>query len=237
MAAEIIIAHGIWRLSSTLASLVPVQISVIGATGTGKTTLDRQLTTRGEVRMFSDAERTHHRKNWLGNYKPPEATKKRVKSEGLARTVVSRDLGGHDEYRTLWLADMINRDSKNVFVVIDHRHILDRNNVDNQAALSFFVEALKKKRRPRGLTFRGWLRWKSWYPRRVIVIANKADEWMSDEDHETWKKGFIARHGIFDVFRQDLFRLQEMDIPVYMDAMSARYSWNVQDALYKGLTI
>ena len=60
MAAEIIIAHGIWRLSSTLASLVPVQISVIGATGTGKTTLDRQLTTRGEVRMFSDAERTHH---------------------------------------------------------------------------------------------------------------------------------------------------------------------------------
>ena len=130
MAAEIIIAHGIWRLSQTLASLIPVNISVIGPTGSGKTTLDRQLTTRGEVRMFSEDERTHHTKTWLGNYRMPEATKKRVKSEGLARTVVSRDLGGHEEYRTLWLADMINRDSKNVFVIIDHRHILDSNNVD-----------------------------------------------------------------------------------------------------------
>ena len=237
MAAEIIIAHGIWRLSQTLASLIPVNISVIGPTGSGKTTLDRQLTTRGEVRMFSEDERTHHNKTWLGNYRMPEATKKRVKSEGLARTVVSRDLGGHEEYRTLWLADMINRDSKNVFVIIDHRHILDSNNVDNQTALGFLVEALQKKQKPRGLTFRGWWRWKTWYPRRVILIANKADEWMTDEDHETWKKGFIARHNIFDVFRKDLFRLQEMDIPVYMDAMSARYSWNVQDSLYKGLMI
>ena len=65
----------------------------------------------------------------------------------------------------------------------------------------------------------------------------KNDEWMTDDDHETWKKGFIARHNIFDVFRKDLFRLQEMDIPVYMDAMSARYSWNVQESLYKGLMI
>ena len=237
MAAEIIIAHGIWRLSQTLASLIPVNISVIGPTGSGKTTLDRQLTTRGEVRMFSEDERTHHTKTWLGNYRMPEATKKRVKSEGLARTVVSRDLGGHEEYRTLWLADMINRDSKNIFVIIDHRHILDTNNVDNQTALGFFVEALQKRQKPRGLSFRGWLRWKSWYPRRVILIANKADEWMTDDDHETWKKGFIARHNIFDVFRKDLFRLQEMDIPVYMDAMSARYSWNVQESLYKGLMI
>jgi hypothetical protein len=237
MAAEIIVAHGIWRLSQTLASLVPVNISVIGPTGSGKTTLDRQLTTRGEVRMFSDDERTHHNKTWLGNYRMPEATKKRIKSEGLARTVVSRDLGGHEEYRTLWLADMINRDSKNVFIIIDNRHILDTNNVDNQTALGFFVEALQKRHKPRGLTFRGWLRWKSWYPRRVILIANKADEWMTDDDHDTWKKGFIARHNIFDVFRKDLFRLQEMDIPVYMDAMSARYSWNVQESLYKGLMI
>ena len=76
MAAEIIVAHGIWRLSQTLASLIPVNISVIGPTGSGKTTLDRQLTTRGEVRMFSEDERTHHKKTWLGNYRMPEATKK-----------------------------------------------------------------------------------------------------------------------------------------------------------------
>ena len=60
---------------------------------------------------------------------------------------------------------------------------------------------------------------------------------MSDEDHNTWEKGFIARHRIFDAFRNDLYKLQSLNIPVYMDAVSARYGWNVQDALYKGLTI
>tara|TARA_B100001094_G_scaffold119980_1_gene115670 strand:- start:213 stop:560 length:348 start_codon:yes stop_codon:yes gene_type:complete len=115
---------------------------------------------------------------------------------------------------------------------------MDTNNVDNQTALGYLLTALSDKNNiPKGLTWRGWWRAKKYYPKRVVVLANKADEWMTDADHATWEKGFIARHKIFDVFREDFYRLQAMNVPVYMDAMSAKYGWNVQDALVKGLAI
>ena len=133
---------------------------------------------------------------------------------------------------------MINRNCSSVVLVIDNRHLMDTNNVDNQTALGYLVRALSDKNNtPRGLTWRGWWRAKKYYPKRVVVLANKADEWMTDADHATWEKGFIARHQIFDVFREDFYRLQAMNVPVYMDAVSAKYGWNVQDALIKGLSI
>jgi len=236
--AEIILAHGVWRVMAGVLTLVPYEISVIGASKSGKTTLDGQLTTRGEIRKLYDKDRTHHSKDWLGRYKLPDATKKRIRSDGLARTIVSRDLGGHIEYHSTWLRDMINRNCSSVVLVIDNRHLMDTNNVDNQTALGYLVRALSDKNNtPRGLTWRGWWRAKKYYPKRVVVLANKADEWMTDADHVTWEKGFIARHQIFDVFREDFYRLQAMNVPVYMDAVSAKYGWNVQDALIKGLSI
>jgi hypothetical protein len=125
-----------------------------------------------------------------------------------------------------------------VVIIVDDRHVKDPRNVDNQTALGYLVRGLSdKKNIPKGLTWKGWWRARKYYPQRVIILANKADEWMTDVDHGTWEKGFISRHNIFDVFRADLYKLQEMNIPVYMDAVSARYAWNVQDGLYKGLTI
>ena len=235
---DIVIATGIWRLLSKLSTFIPYEVSVIGAAQSGKTTLDKQLTTRGEIRKLQDTDRTHHKKGWLGKYKMPEATRKRITSDGLARTVVSRDLGGHIEYHATWLRDMINRNCGSVVIVIDDRHILDPKNVDNQTALGYLVTGLSdKKNLPKGLSWRGWWRAKKYYPKRILILANKADNWMSDVDHVTWEKGFIARHPIFNVFRDDLYRLQAMNIPVYMDAISARYAWNVQDSLYRGLNV
>ena len=236
---DIVIAHGIWKLLNRVMTFVPYNVSVIGASETGKTTLDRQLTTRGEIMKLGEEDRTHHKKSWLGQYKLPETTRKKITSEGkLSKTVVSRDLGGHIEYHSTWLRDMINRNCSSVVVVVDHRHVGDSHNVDNQTALGYLVRGLSdKKNIPRGLTWRGWWRAKKYYPQRVLLLANKADEWMTDQDHSTWEKGFIARHQIFDAFRTDLYKLQSMNIPVYMDAVSARYGWNVQDALYKGLVI
>ncbi len=237
--ADIIIAHGIWRMLNKVMTLVPYNVSIIGASECGKTTLDKQLTTRGEIRKLREEDRTHHTKGWLGNYKFPPATRKKITSDGnLAKTVVSRDLGGHIQYHSTWLRDMINRNCTSVIVIIDSRHLTDTHNVDNQTALGYLVRGLSdKKNVPKGLTWRGWFRAKKYYPKRVILLANKADEWMSEIDHSVWEKGFVSRHKIFDVFRNDLYKLQAMNIPVYMDAISARYSWNVQDALYKGLII
>jgi hypothetical protein len=236
--AEIVVAHGLWQFLLHSSTYLPVQISVIGAAETGKTTLDRQLTTRGEIRELGEKDRTHHSKSRIwGTYKMPEATKKRVKSSGLLRTVVSRDLGGHIEYHSTWLRDMIERRVSTVVVVIDHRHMEDERNVDNQTALGYLVEGLARKTRPKGLSL--WSRWRGrkYAPKRVLLIANKADEWMDEESYEMWNKGFIARHAIYDVFREDMYRLQSMHIPVYIDAVSARYGWNVEDALVKGMNI
>ena len=237
--ADILIAHGIWRLMNKIMTFVPYDVSVIGASGTGKTTLDMQLTTRGEIRKLRDEDRTHHPTNWLGSYKMPLTSRKKVTSDGnLAKTIVSRDIGGHIQYHSTWLRDMINRNSSSVILVIDDRHIKDPHNVDNQTALGYLVRGLSdKKNIPKGLTWKGWWRAKNYYPHRIIILANKADEWMTDEDHNIWEKGFISRHNIFNVFRPDLYKLQAMNIPVYMDAISARYWCNVQEGLYKGLTI
>ena len=137
----------------------------------------------------------------------------------------------------MWLRDMIKRKVSTVVIVIDHRHLKDRDNLANQTALGYLVRALSSKMIPKGLSFRERLRAKKYAPKRILLLANKADEWLDDEGYEMWKKGFIARHQIFDVFREDLYALHEVHIPVYMDAISARYGWNVENAVLQGLKI
>jgi len=236
MSGEIIIGHALWQVLIHGKTYISQHVGVYGASESGKTTLDKQLTTKGEIRHLGQDDRTHHEKGWLGREKMPEATTKRIKSDGLkSRTLVSRDLGGHAEYHTMWLRDMIQRNVKTVVVVIDNRHLIDNRNTDNQVALGYLVEALSKNTVPKGLSIRARLRAKKYSPSRIILLANKADQWMTDEDFFTWERGLIARHKIFDVFRNDLYRLQNMHIPVHMDATSARYGWNVEGAILKGL--
>jgi len=238
MSGEIIIGHALWQVLIHGRTYVSQHVGVYGATETGKTTLDKQLTTRGEIRPLGDGDRTHHEKGWMGREKMPQATSKRIKSEGLkSRTVVSRDIGGHAEYHGMWLRDMVQRNVKTVVVVIDDRHLKNSRNTDNQLALGYLVDALSKNTVPKGLSIRARLRAKKYAPARIILLANKADQWMSDEDFHLWEKGLIARHKIFDVFRNDLYRLQNMHIAVHMDAMSARYGWNVEESVLKGLSI
>lgn len=238
MSGEIIIGHALWQVIIHGKTYISQHVGVYGASETGKTTLDKQLTTRGEIRHLGEADRTHHGKTWLGREKMPDATTKRIKSEGLkSRTIVSRDIGGHSEYHGMWLRDMIQRNVKTVVVVIDDRHLTDPRNTDNQVALGYLVESLSKNIVPKGLSIRARLRARKYAPSRIILLANKADQWMSDEDFFAWERGLVGRHKIFDVFRNELYRLQNMHIPVHMDAMSARYGWNVEESVLKGLSI
>ena len=99
MSGEFVLGHALWQAITHGSTFIPHQVGVYGASETGKTTLDMQLTTKGEIRPLGDKDRTHHGKNWLGRQKMPEATRKRVKSDGIkSRTVISRDVGGHSEY-------------------------------------------------------------------------------------------------------------------------------------------
>ena len=236
-AGNVVIGHAIWQVIKQVAGYVPHSVSIIGPSESGKTTLDQQLTTKGEIRQLGSKERTHHRKNWLGTFKLPETSRKKVRSEGIQKTIVSSDLGGHTDYHHLWMRDMIERKVKNVVLVVDHRHLVDPRNIDNQTAMGFLVETLSKRYKIRGLSLRARLRAKKYSPERVLLLVNKADDWMSDADHAMWEKGFIARHNIFEVFRNHLYDLQAMHIPVYMDAISAKYGWNVNESIIKGLEI
>ena len=238
MSYEIIVGHAIWQVLRETKGCVPHQVDVYGPSESGKTTLDMQMTTRGEIRALGDEERTHHKKNWLGREKMPHQTKKRIKSDGFtSRTVVSRDIGGHKEYHSMWLRDMIQRKVKTVVVVVDHRHLANPRDTSNQVALGYLVRSLSQNKIPKGLGLRARLRAKKYAPTRILILANKADEWMSDEDYAQWQRGFIARHKIFDVFRDDMYQLQKMHIPVHLDAISARYSWNVEQAILKGISL
>lgn len=237
--AEIVMAHGIWQVLLRSRTFVPNQVGVYGASETGKTTLDRQLTTVGEIKELGEKDRTHHPKTGLfvEKYRLPKVTSKRIKSTGLEKTVISRDLGGHVEYHSSWLRDMIERNVGTVVVVVDHRHIIDPKNVDNQTALGYLVNALGRRTKPKGLSLRGRWRARKYSPKRLILLANKADEWMNPDYYVEWEQGFVARHPIFDVFREELYKLHEMHIPVRIDAISARYGWNVEDALIKGFEL
>ena len=230
---EILVAHGMWEVLRQSRGYVPHSVGVYGASQTGKTTLDRQLTTQGEIRPYGEDDRTHHTLR-RGKYMLPEATHKRIRSRGMKRTIVSRDIGGHVEYHSTWLRDLWLRKVKTIVVVMDHRHMEDPANTDNQVALSYLVTSLQNQTRPKGLGLRRIFQ-RRYMPQRIILLMNKADEWMNQETYSQWEQGFILRHPIFDAFRQTLYEIQEMKIPLRADACSAAVGWNVDEAIFRGL--
>ena len=179
MSGEFVLGHALWQLLSHGSTYVPYQVGVYGASETGKTTLDMQLTTKGEIRPLGDSDRTHHNKSWLGRERMPEATRKRVTSDGIkSRTVIARDVGGHKEYHGMWLRDMIERKVKTIVVVIDHRHLTDSRNTDNQVALGFLVEALSNKTIPKGLSIRARLRARVRVPGQCPILPYEGPFWF-----------------------------------------------------------
>ena len=213
-------------------------VGIYGPSMSGKTTLDKQLTTPGMIRPLSDKQRTHHKRKFRSEkYRMPTESAKRIVSEGgMKKTIVSRDIGGHTQYQSMWLRDMYLRKIRTVIVVIDHRHLLDPDDSDNQVALGYLVESLKSKTKPKGLGLIKSYTRRKYRPQRLILLANKADEWMTTEqDFDMFETGMIANHPIFDAFREHLFVLQEMAIPVHVDAVSATRNFNVQEALMKGM--
>ena len=234
---EIVFAHTVIALLEKVKELIKYDIGVYGPTEAGKTTLDKQLTTPGIIRPLGEDGRTHHKRKLISStHRMPNKTAKRLVSKGRKKTVVSRDIGGHEKYQYMWLKDMYERNIKAIVIVIDHRHLLDSECVDNQVAVGYLVEALAKRKPPKGLGIWTRIRRRHYRPDRIILLANKADEWMTtDEDFDMFERGMIANHPIFDVFREHLFMLQEMNIPVHIDAVSAIRNFNVQEALMTGM--
>jgi len=214
------------------------RIGVYGYWGTGKSTLNRQMATAGELEVEDEAAAetsTYHAfSQSKKKYVLPPASRKRISLTtpslgSIRRTIVSADIGGHMEYFDLWLEDMVSRDVQVVIWLIDHRHLMDPADVTQQIAFSRFVDAIVNGNYPRFRSRRLRRKAKKYKPEVVGLIANKADLWM----HDDWKDKFgtprMGEHPIFEPFRGDLIKIQrQLMVPTLKRACSALYNWNVE---------
>lgn len=213
----------------------PRKVGVYGATMVGKTTLDRYMTTPGEMEEISEEDRTKHIRI-LGRYLLPKATRKRISWRGQKRVVYSSDLGGEERFWNLWLDDMVNRNVECVVYMFDDRAFKGGNeSLQQVAGFKFLVDCiLNKQYRYRNIRSR--IRGKKYAPKLIMLVANKADRFFDENAATLWQQSRIGEHKIFDPFRDDLIRLQKAGIPTRRSFMATRIGWNVENTMIDLLT-
>ena len=213
----------------------PRRVGVYGASLVGKTTLDRYMTTPGEMEEIPLDARTSHTR-LLGRYLLPKATRKRVSWKGQKREVFSSDVGGEEQFWNLWIDDMVNRNVEAVVYMFDERAFSGGEEAIKQiGGFKFLVDCLVNRQyRYRNLRAR-W-RGKKYTPKLVMLVANKADRFFDDNAALLWQQDRIGEHKIFDPFRDDLIRLQKAGIPTRRSFMATRIGWNVEPTMIDLLT-
>ncbi len=218
------------------------RVGIYGHWGTGKTTLNRQMSTPGELEVIAHDEKetaTHHDFNQKKKkFVLTPASTKRVHlnaNEGLMsqkRTIETTDLGGHEEYFELWLEDMVTRKVEIVIWLIDHRHMSDPKNTKQQELFKKFVDILISGKFPfKSRKLRKMAR--GYKPKIIGLIANKADLWVDDHWRSLYTSQRIGEHPIYDPFRADLVRLQRhLMIPTLKRSCSALRNWNVERVVW-----
>ena len=213
----------------------PRRVGIYGAGMVGKTTLDRFMTTPGEMEDISEEERTMHRK-MLGKYKMPKPTRKRVSWKGHKRVVFSSDVGGQERFWNLWIDDMVNRQVEAVVYMFDDRAFKGGNDALQQVAgFKFLVDAILSRQ----YRYRNWKarrKGKKYMPKLIMLVANKADRFFDDTAAMLWQQDRIGEHKIFDPFRDDLIRLQRGGVPTRRSFMATRIGWNVENTMVDLLT-
>ena len=216
----------------------PRKVGIYGAPKVGKTTLDRYMTTPGEMEAIPDEDRTTHEKMFkvIGAYKMPKPTRKRIGWEGQKRVVYSSDIGGQERFWNLWVEDMVTRGVEAVVYMFDERAFKGGDEGLQQiAGFRFLVDRLiTRDYRYRSLKAR--LRGRRYAPRLVMLVANKADRFFDETASKLWHDGRIGEHKVFDPFRDDLIRLQKAGIPSKRSFMATRIGWNVEKTMLDLLT-
>ena len=206
----------------------PRRVGIYGASMVGKTTLDKYMTTPGEMEEIPEHERTKHFK-LLTRYVLPKPTRKRLRWEGERRVLHSSDIGGEERFWNLWIDDMVTRQCEYVIFMFDDR-AFNEGAIDQIGGFKFLVDTIIS-RRYRYRNFRSWRRGKKYVPRLVVLIANKSDRFFDNKAAQLWQQGRIGEHKIFDPFRDDLIRLQKAGIPTKRNFMATRIGWNVEQSL------
>ena len=213
----------------------PRRVGIYGTSMVGKTTLDRYMTTPGEMEEIPDEERTDHFK-LLTRYLLPKPTRKRLRWKGERRVVHSSDIGGEERFWNLWIDDMVARQVEVVVYMFDDRAFKGgAEGLEQIAGFKYLVDALiYRKYRYRNLRSR--LKGKKYAPRLLMLVANKADRFFDKKAAELWQQNRIGEHKIFDPFRDDLIRLQKARLPTKRAFMATRVGWNVEPVMVDLLT-
>ena len=190
------------------------QFGVYGAGEVGKTTLHRQLRTRGEVPEI--------KKRTEGIEKP---TRKVVKMDGDLKTLKSSDIGGQSQYWNLWKQDIRKRKVEYIIFMMDDRHLKEKFNLDNQLAWQYLIDLITdthwrdgKKTKKKKMND---------YPKAIGIWANKFDIWGKRYEYDS-----IDSHPIFEPFRLGIQQLNEIGIPVHKYIVSAKSD---SEMVYRGV--
>ena len=186
---------------------------IYGAERVGKTTLARQLQTRGEVPDIQ--KRTKGVQS---------SSRKLIKIDGDVRTIRSSDVGGQAIYWKQWESDMKKRNVQYIIFMIDHRHLNKNFNMDNQLAWQYLVDVILKKRWSNGKKKK-----EKDYPVAIGIWANKSDLWIDGYDF----KGEPSKHPIFEPFNMGIQQLNEIGIPCHKYVVSAKSD---SEMVYRGIT-
>jgi len=215
----------------------PRRVGIYGPAMAGKTTLDRYMTTPGEMEDIDLADRTKHFKvPGLNRFLLPRASRKRVGWKGDKRVVYSADIAGEDRFWNLWVDDMVARQVEAIVFLFDNRATKGGDAaVQAVGGFKFLVDSiLHKQYRYRNLRSR-W-KGKRYAPKVIMLVANKADEWWDDPANILWQQQRLGEHRIFDAFRDDLIRLQKAGIPTKRGMMATKIGWNVENTMIDLLT-
>lgn len=229
-----VVGAAIWG-QTLYNSWKPRKVGIYGTGLVGKTTLDRYMTTPGEMEDISLEERTEHMRI-LGRYLLPKPTRKRVSWKGQKRVVFSSDVGGQERFWNLWIDDMVSRQVECVVYIFDDRVLKGGDKALQQiAGFKYLVDAIVHRQyRYRNLKSR-W-KGKKYMPRLIMLVANKADRFFDETAAMLWGQDRIGEHKIFDAFRDDLIRLQKAGVPTRKSFMATRIGWNVENTMVNLLT-
>ena len=215
----------------------PRRVGIYGPSMVGKTTLDRYMTTPGEMEEILLSDRTKHFKvPGINRFLLPRPSRKRVGWKGDKRVVYSADIAGEERFWNLWVDDMVNRQVESVIFLFDHRASIGGDSaIQAIGGFKYLVDAILH-RQYRYRTVRSRIRGKKYVPKIIMLVANKADEWWDESANVLWQQQRLGEHTIFNPFREDLIRLQKAGIPTKRGMMATKIGWNVENTMMELLT-